>query len=60
VSHGINERTWRAVEEYGSAIALLLLFAILWLTVDLARRSAHTVDGPRHVVGVASRDSKGP
>jgi hypothetical protein len=34
VARGVNEHVWRAIEECGSAIAPLLLFALLWLIVD--------------------------
>ena len=30
----VNEHTSRAIEEYGSAIAPLLLFTLLWLIAD--------------------------
>jgi hypothetical protein len=38
MSRGINEHAWRALEECGSALAPLLVFALLWLMADLVRR----------------------
>jgi hypothetical protein len=35
---GIDGREWRVIEEFGCAIAPLVLFAFFWLLADSAQR----------------------
>jgi hypothetical protein len=34
LARGIDGRAWRAIEEFGGAIAPLVLFALIWLLAD--------------------------
>jgi len=46
LARGIDGRQWRAIEEFGCAVAPLLLFALMWLLVDSAQRPhAHATHG---------------
>jgi hypothetical protein len=38
LARGIDGRNWRAIEEFGEAIAPLLLFALIWLLADSSPR----------------------
>jgi hypothetical protein len=35
-ARGIDGRDWRAIEEFGCAVAPLLLFALIWLLAEPA------------------------
>ena len=37
LGRGIDGREWRAIEEFGCAVAPLLLFALIWLLADSAQ-----------------------
>ena len=38
LARGIDGRAWRAIEEFGCAVAPMLLFALIWLLAPSARR----------------------
>lgn len=38
LARGIDGREWRAIEEFGGAIAPLVLFALIWLLTDSSPR----------------------
>ena len=39
LARGIDERAWRAIEEFGCAVVPLLVFALIWLLTDSAPAS---------------------
>jgi hypothetical protein len=47
LARGIDGYEWRAIEEFGCAVAPLLLFALIWLLADSARRPRSSQ--PAHV-----------
>jgi hypothetical protein len=38
LARGIGGREWHAIDEFGCAVAPLLLFALIWLLADSAQR----------------------